>query len=247
MINKHFTIITARSRSSRYPEKILEKIAGNFRSIDILIKRAEKIGLPIILATSNLDSDNKLCKYVSKNYEIKIFRGSSKNKIHRWYECFKKYNISSACMVDGDDLSFDFNIYKQNKNRREYISLNNKSITGIFMNIMDKKSLSKIYTASKGTQDTEMIEPFLKRAKIKSKYITKKIYLNKDIRLTFDYPEDKKVFSILYNNFKITEDTAKIVKYLIKNKEISKINYFREKFWSLNQKKKINKVRNSWK
>ena len=27
----------------------------------------------------------------------------------------KKYNISSACMVDGDDLSFDFNIYKQNK------------------------------------------------------------------------------------------------------------------------------------
>ena len=61
------------------------------------------------------------------------------------------------------------------------------------MNIMDKKSLNKIYIASKGTQDTEMIEPF-ERAKIKSKYITKKIYLNKNIRLTFDYPEDKKVF-----------------------------------------------------
>ena len=62
----------------------------NTKSIDILINRAKKVNLPIILATSKSKSDNKLCRYIrKKKYRIKIFRGENKNKVLRWYKCFK--------------------------------------------------------------------------------------------------------------------------------------------------------------
>ena len=61
----NYTIITARTSSKRLPKKILRKF-GKLRTIDIIIKRAKKIGLPIILATSNLKSDDNLVNYVKK-------------------------------------------------------------------------------------------------------------------------------------------------------------------------------------
>ena len=63
-------IITARFDSSRFPGKILETVINKKKSIDILIERARKINLPIILATSNLKSDDKLCSYVKRNHKI---------------------------------------------------------------------------------------------------------------------------------------------------------------------------------
>ena len=113
-----YSIITARTSSTRLPNKILLNIGKNQKSIDILIKRAIKIGYPIILATTNSSSDDKLCKYCKKNYKIKIFRSSKDNKIKRWYDCFQKFKIDKACMIDGDDLLFDFSLYKKmiNKN-----------------------------------------------------------------------------------------------------------------------------------
>ena len=87
--------------------------------------------------------------------------------------------------------------------------------------------------------DSEMIEPFVKKAKLKTKIIiSDKFNLNKKIRLTLDYQEDLKLMKILINKFDETCDTKVILKYLKSNKDISKINYFRENFWKNNQNKK---------
>ncbi len=240
MILKKATIITARYSSSRYPGKILQNITNKLKSIDILIKRAKKIELPIILATSSNPDDDKLCKYVKKNYDIIIFRGSKKDKIKRWYDCFCKFKIHKACMIDGDDLCFDFNLYKRNHNKYGLVASNKKIITGIFTNIIEFNSLKKIYDISRNNKDTEMIEPFISRSKIKKNYIKiKNLYLNKKIRLTFDYNEDLKLLKIIFKNFKVFEKTETFVKFLQKNKNISKINYFREANWKKNQQIKI--------
>lgn len=245
MISKNYTIITARSRSSRFPNKILANIKKNLKSIDILIERSKKIGLPIILATSNLKADDKLCNYVKKKYQINIYRGSNKNKIERWYKCFKIFKIKTACMVDGDDLCFDFNLYKKYKNKNAFYTHKKNLITGVFLNILNNESISKIYASTKNKKDTEMIEPFVKKSGIKINFIkSNKLYLDKDIRLTFDYYEDFKLFKIIFEKYKSTIDTYKIVKYLIKNKKVSKINFFRETDWKKNQKKKIALITN---
>ena len=241
---KNCTIITARSKSSRYPNKILENINSKYKSIDILIQRSKKIGLPIILATSNLKADNILCNYVKKKYNVEIFRGSNKNKIERWYKCFKKYKISIACMVDGDDICFDYNLYKKYKNKNYFYGHKKNLITGVFLNIINFDSIFKIYEKSKNHIDTEMIEPFVKKSNIKKKIIiSDKIYQNKKIRLTFDYLEDLKLFKIIFSKFSIVTETKKIVKFLSNKKKFLSINYFREKNWKANQIAKINKMK----
>jgi spore coat polysaccharide biosynthesis protein SpsF (cytidylyltransferase family) len=71
----YYTIITARSSSTRLRNKIMLDITKKFKAIDILVKRSKLIGLPVVLATSNAKSDDKLVKYVKKKYKIKIFSG----------------------------------------------------------------------------------------------------------------------------------------------------------------------------
>ena len=237
---KRVTIITARSKSSRFPNKILETITPKYKSIDILIERAKKIGLPIILATSNLKADDYLCNYVKKKHNIKIFRGSNKNKIERWYKCFKKFKADVACMIDGDDLCFDYNLYKKYKGKNFFYGYPSNLITGVFLNIINYESIKKMHKHSKNFKDTEMIKPFIKKSKIKVKLIdSPKIYQNKKIRLTFDYVEDLYFFKAIFKKFNIKKETLKIVKFLTKNENISKINYFREAAWKNNQSRKI--------
>ena len=110
-MNKYI-IITARCNSSRLKNKILKKITKKYKSIDILIRRAQKTNFPICLATTTNKSDDKLVNYVKKNYKIDIFRGSEGNKVLRWVKCIEKFNIDYAALVDGDDLAFDYTIYK---------------------------------------------------------------------------------------------------------------------------------------
>ena len=90
-----------------------------------------------------------------------------------------------------------------------------------------------------------MIEPFVKKSKTKIQLIKiSRLFIKRNIRLTFDYREDLILFKKIFSKFKITEKTLKILKYLIKNKKISKINYFREKNWRDNQLKKIKMILN---
>ena len=85
-----------------------------------------------------------------------------------------------------------------------------------------------------------MIEPFVKKSKIKVQLIKiDKFFKKKKIRLTFDYEEDLLLFRKLFSKFRITEKTSNFLKYLIKNKKIASINFFREKNWRENQLKKI--------
>ena len=53
-------ILTARTKSHRLPSKIIKKIYKNLRIVDVIIERAKKINLPIILATTQKKSDDFL-------------------------------------------------------------------------------------------------------------------------------------------------------------------------------------------
>ena len=243
---KNAVIITARSKSSRLPKKILKKFEKNLRSIDILIRRAQYINLPIVLATTTKKSDDRLCKHVQTNYKIKIFRGDDKNKLLRWYKCFQKFRIKNACIIDGDDIFFDYNVYKKLiKHVKNYdiLSAHKSMVTGIFTHIISMSALKKMYKYFINDIDSEMIEPFTIKAKLKTKHIKlEKIYHNKKIRLTLDYIEDFKVFSILIKIFNTSSKTIDIMNYMLKNKKVANINYHRESFWRKNQKKKINSI-----
>ena len=105
-----------------------------------------KVKVPICLATSTHKDDDKLVNHVKKNYNIEIFRGSRDNKINRWASCFKKLSIDYAAFIDGDDLAFDYLIYKKylNKIKKKHkknlvFKFPEKIVTGTFTYIFSAK------------------------------------------------------------------------------------------------------------
>ncbi len=242
-----FTIITARSSSKRLKNKIMLNITKELRTIDILVKRSKLIGLPIILATSNSKSDDKLVKYVKKKYKINIFRGSLNNKIKRWYNCFLKYKIDAACFIDGDDLLFDFNLYKKNINYMRYISkpLMMKNplniVTGAFTYIINDKFLEKIYTKSKNVKNVDVIDNYYKNIRNVKKIKLSNILKSKKVRLTLDYNDDYIFFKKVFAKIKFDLATKNIVKFLISEKKLININFYLNILWKKNQLKEIKK------
>jgi spore coat polysaccharide biosynthesis protein SpsF len=240
------TIITARTNSSRLNSKILKKIVSNYKAIDVLIYRAEKIGFPIILCTSISKSDDQLVKYVKKKYKkkIMIFRGSLKNKLQRWYDCFIKNKIDYACMIDGDDLSFCFDLYRKSitllkYNNLDLIQYSNRMIPGSFTYSLSFNCLHKIKHLFKKNKNTEMVDPFFNSKKIKKTKISFPKYLSKKfkVRITMDYEEDLLFFRKLYSFNNIDLRLKDLLIFLKKEKNITKINFFREADWSSNQTK----------
>ena len=242
-----FTIITARSSSKRLKNKIMLNITKELRTIDILIKRSKFIGLPIILATSNSKSDDKLVNYVKKKYKINIFRGSLNNKIKRWYDCFVKYKINAACFVDGDDLLFDFYLYKKNINYMRHISkplmMKNPSniVTGAFTYIINYKFLEKIFKKIKNVKNVDVIDNYYKNIKNVKKIKLTKILKNKKIRLTLDYKDDYLFFKKLLTKFKFNLPTKNIVQFLVNEKKLININFYLNIAWKKNQ---LNEIKN---
>ena len=235
----NYTIITARTFSKRLPKKILLKFEKK-RTIDIIISRAKKIGIPIVLATTKNKEDDFLVNYVKKNYKINIFRGSEKNVLKRWQECFKKFNIKFACMVDADDLIFDFNLYRSalsliRKKKFDLIVRPKNIVTGLFNYVISSKLINKS-EEKYDKKNIQLVEPLFRRLKMKT-FTIKTKYVKKRIRLTQDYFEDYLFFKMIFSKFKVDENSARILKFLVKNKDLNKINYFRETFWKRNQKK----------
>ena len=242
------TIITVRSNSRRLPNKILTRIKGRYRSLDIIISRSKKIKLPIIIATTNNKSDDKLVKYVKNNYNCKIYRGSEENKVSRWFYCMKAFNLDAACFVDGDDLAFDYTIFKKtikilNSKSPTIYKFPKKIVTGVFTYCINFQALKVLFLKTKNFKKIEIIDNMISDKKIKNKIVkVSKNLLNKDIRLTLDYKEDLILFRKIYKTFSTDVSTQSIVKHILKNKKMCDINFFLNKTWKLNQKKQTKKI-----
>ena len=228
-------IITVRNSSKRLPNKAVMKITPEFRSIDILIKRSKKTGFPVILATSK-DSSDDIFEDIAKEHNIKIYRGSLLNKIKRWYDCFNYFDIENALLIDGDDLSYDYEIGKRAmsylKDLKIDMVLNPPNIVcGFFTYAVNHNGISKLYNVAKSEKlDTDVIHKFIEFANLKTSFITlENNEFDKKIRLTLDYPEDLEFFKTLYQNLDIITDGKNIVQFLEKNPHIKQINFHKQK------------------
>mgnify|MGYP000909081356 FL=1 len=243
---KNYCFITVRSSSSRLKKKCFLKF-GSYTILDHIILRCINFNLIPVICTTQNKSDNKF-KLYAKKYSIKIYQGSNKNKLLRWYECAKKFDLKYFHTVDADDPFFDhLNIKKSLKflGKSDIIKPSSNSSSGAAsegysFTIYGVEQLITINKLFNNKKDTEMIDNYVlnssKLLKVKklynSKYITKKKY-----RLTLDYIEDYILLKKIYDKFGSFASRKKINKFLDKNLDLSKINYFRNKQWKFNQKK----------
>lgn len=243
-------LVTVRTSSSRLKNKCLLYLNKNIRVIEHVVLRCLRFSITPIICTTNNKQDDILIKIANK-FGIQSFRGSEKNKILRWHDCARKFNLNYFHTIDADDLFFDPDSVKDSiklaiKKKADLILPSKVSRTGGASEgyTFSQKGIEKlrnnlnIYSYKNiNLFDTEMIDSFINDCNLKQYLLKGKSYEFKGkIRLTLDYMEDFKMFKLLFKQFGVYENRKKINEYLRKNKKILKINFFKNELWDRKQK-----------
>ncbi len=209
-------IVQARLGSTRLPSKVLKDLSGKPVLYHVL-ERIKKTKLVdnIVIATTDLDSDEPLIEYLREN-KIDYYRGSSEDVLSRYYESALQYKadiiirITSDCpLIDPIVIDEIINIYLENNNY-DYVSntLMRSFPRGLDVELFTFDSLKKSFLKAEQKWEREHVTPY--------------IYTNRDLfnvynfanktdqsffRWTLDTPEDyqliKEIYDSLYNEGKI--------------------------------------------
>ena len=108
--------------SSRLPNKMMLSLHGK-PIIEWVIRRVQKSKYidEVVLATSTNRENDILVKYVERNFNISIYRGSENNVLNRFYQAGKIANathVVRVCadnpLIDGEEIDNLINFYFSN-------------------------------------------------------------------------------------------------------------------------------------
>jgi len=243
IVNNSYALVTARSTSTRLPNKCFQLITDDLSTIQVVIRRAKKIGCPVILATTEDPSDDRL-EEISLKEDILCFRGAIKNKIRRWSDCFRKYSITEGLLVDGDDPTFDFNVGARaldqlREDEPDMVFISPEMTPGFFTYGITRKGIEKLLTqASDPEMDTDVITEFINSAGLTKSYVSTMPEETEghNVRLTVDYPEDIEFYRALYGKVNYLAPSPKIVRVALMN-NLQKINWHKQAQFLENQRK----------
>jgi len=203
------TIVQARQTSKRLPNKVLKKI-NQFSIIEIIVKRLKKLNLvnDIIVAIPDNKMNDKLSKHLIEK-KIKIFRGSEKNVLDRYYQAAKKNKADVIVRITADCPFVDIKIIENGlkiflKNRYYFVSNTIKRTypDGLDISIFSFDLLKKRWAQSKSNDEKEHVTSFMK--KIDKRKIFNFEY-SKDLsnyRWTLDNNNDLKKIKKIFEKFK---------------------------------------------
>lgn len=194
-------IIQARMGSTRLPGKILKKVNG-MTLLEYQVHRIKKAQLlnRIIIATTNLNRDNKIEKLCAKR-KIECFRGSQNNVLDRYYQCAKMVKadiivrLTADCpLVDPEIIDKTIKLFLQKK--PDYCSNtippeSSRYPDGSDVEVFSMKALRKAWKEVKNVSDEEHVTFYL--WKNNRKFTTIQLKNTSDwspYRFTIDYPED---------------------------------------------------------
>ncbi len=207
MENKTIIIIQARLTSSRFPNKVLQKI-GNFPLIEFLIKRlksSKEIDQIIVAAPNN--KKNKFIKKYIKN--TKLFFGSENDVLDRFYKTAKKFRAKNVVRVCGDCPFVDSTIVDNmvkifKKEKFDYVSNTIKPTfpDGLDAEVFSFSVLEEIWKKASKKYDREHVTPYILRSRKYKKFNYKYKKNLSNLRLTIDEKVDLKQINTIYSYLK---------------------------------------------
>ena len=222
--------------SKRLPGKVLYKIAGKTVLEHILfrLKKSKKIN-NIYILTSTSKKDDSIFD-LAKSKKFKVFRGSEKDVLKRFYDAAKLINADYIVRCNADCPLIDYRILDKMINKftknKKYDYLSNILIptfpTGMHIEIFKKEVLNLANFKCKSKYRREHVTPYIYRNKrLKIINIKNKQDLSFH-RWTLDYYEDfifiRKIYSMLYKKNKYF-DMYDIINVIKKNPHLKLINY----------------------
>ena len=238
-------IIQARSGSTRLPKKVLMKLPYNSKKtvLEQVINRVQKSKKidEIVLATTIAKEDD-LIKNLGEELGVKIYRGSEKNVLKRFYNGAKNNNLDIIVRITSDCPVIDWEILdklieKHIQDNNDYTSnvLERTYPHGMDAEVFNFSVLEESFLNASVEYEKEHVTPYIYKSHPKKfKIGILKSNYNKDIsklRITLDTQEDYNLICIIYD-------------YLYDEKNIFKtddiIKLFKEKPWIFNINKNIN-------
>ena len=162
-------IIQARMGSTRLPGKAMLSVQNQKPVLYFVIKQLQECKLigKIIVATTTNEEDNQIVNY-SKNLGIDCFRGSSKDVLDRYYQCAKKYSLSTIVRVPSDKPLIDPEIVDNvvsvfNNNSHDYVTnfLSNPTFpSGTEVEVFSMNGLEKAWKKAKLPSEREHVTKY---------------------------------------------------------------------------------------
>lgn len=225
-------IVQARMSSSRFPGKTMKEIGGE-PLIFYVVKRLEQLGLPVVVCTSTLASDDDLCEFLLSE-DIQFFRGSLENVLERYIMTAEAFDIDKIVRVTGDNPFVDISALRNSLDMFERYSY----VDGIYEKGLIKGTgfelvtLSELKSISSGKREhlehvTQWLRENLlssqKRRRLEPNIVN---YYRSGLYLTCDYPEDFELISRILSHFNYETgiSLSKVLHFLDNNPELKAIN-----------------------
>lgn len=227
-------IIQARMGSLRLPGKVMLELQRTKPILYYVIKQHEYCNLidKIVVATTNLESDDIIEKYVN-SLGVECYRGNATNVLDRYYKCAKAYSFSTIVRITADNPFNDPNVVEKiiekfRSNNYDYIT-NSKPRTfpqGISVEIFSFKALEIAWKNAKLPSEKEHVTPYISNRPQNFKIFN--FSYGKDIshlRWTVDREDDYRLLKEIAASFeKLPITMTDILKLLEKKPELIDIN-----------------------
>jgi spore coat polysaccharide biosynthesis protein SpsF len=99
-------IIQARTGSTRMPEKVIQPFYGQQTILDLLLEKAKKVNLPLVLATTVNPSDDRICLLAEK-HQVTVFRGSENDVLDRFIQAAHHAGFEKIIRICADNPFLD--------------------------------------------------------------------------------------------------------------------------------------------
>ena len=231
-------IIQARTGSTRMPEKVIQPFYQKHTILDLLLEKAKKLDLPVVLATTTNPSDDRLCT-LAEIHGVPVFRGSENDVLDRFIQAAHLYGFSKIIRVCADNPFLDLSALQTladqfNQSDADYLGFrldgNKPSILTHFGFWAEAVRLDALEKAAGLTSEklyhehvTNFIYGFPTLFNVQFMAADPLVFSRTDIRMTLDTAEDfemqKKIFAVINlenPNFGLRE----IVRWLDKQPEV---------------------------
>lgn len=161
-------IIQARMGSTRLPGKVMMNIDEENPALYYVITQLQHSKLldKIVVATTILKEDDKIAEFAHR-MNIDCFRGSSLDVLERYYECAKKFSISTIVRITADNplidpTIVDATIEKFNSGLYDYVTncLTRTFPHGTEVEVFSFQALEKAHCNAITPSEREHVTPY---------------------------------------------------------------------------------------
>lgn len=241
--------ITARTKSTRLPKKVLLEIKGK-TIVEHLIERIKLAKLPdlIVLCTSTDPRDDILVDIAKRN-AIECFRGDPDDVLDRFAKAAALFNLDFIVVTWGDEPFCDpehidkmIELFK--KTNADYIDCQGLP-SGTFTYGLKVEALKKACQI-KAETDTEIWGGYFTKSglfNIERLKVDDELIKNSKIRLTIDYPEDFEFVKEIFDQMDYRDGQPlplrEVIRFVNDRPQLSEINKNCEALYEANTQRLI--------